>query len=127
MHGQCQTVVTRFRPVPLTWHYCHSLEGRTHLLPLLNRKATNMSAQMLGEGTNPQQDEDQESGWLQATRSERRRRRCSTPPPLPFPQLLPCQWVLLPTFGCAVSSIAIIDALVLNAAVVIFIYQHDGS
>ena len=76
VHGQCETVMTRFRPVPLTWHYCHTLEGKTQLVPLLNSKGTNMSAQMLGESDQPQQDED--SGWLGANRAERRRRKCAT-------------------------------------------------
>ena len=67
--------MTRFRPVPLTWHYCHTLEGETHLVPLLNPKATNLSPQMLGESDQPQQDEDREISWLGGNRHDRRRRR----------------------------------------------------
>ena len=68
--------MTRFRPVPLTWHYCHTLEGHTQLVPLLNRKATNLSPQMLGESDQPQQqEEERDMGWLGANRAERRRRR----------------------------------------------------
>ena len=67
--------MTRFRPVPLTWHYCHTLEGETHLVPLLNPKATNLSPQMLGESDQPQQDEDPGLSWLGGSRQDRRRRR----------------------------------------------------
>ena len=35
MHGPCDTVRTTFRPVPLTWHYCHTVGKHTLLLPLL--------------------------------------------------------------------------------------------
>ncbi|KAL3144002.1 hypothetical protein ABBQ32_003810 [Trebouxia sp. C0010 RCD-2024] len=84
VHGQCQTVMTRFRPVPLTWHYCHTLEGRTHLVPLLNSKGTNMSAQMLGDSDQPQQDEDRVDSWLGANRAERRRRRFRREEPAPL-------------------------------------------
>lgn len=67
--------MTRFRPVPLTWHYCHTLEGETHLVPLLNPKATNLSPQMLGDSDQPQQDERREISWLGGNRHDRRRRR----------------------------------------------------
>ncbi len=72
VHGQCETVMTRFRPVPLTWHYCHTLEGNTQLVPLLNEKGTNMSPEMLGEDAKPQQDEEE---WFAPNRFARRRRR----------------------------------------------------
>ena len=42
-HGPCKTITTRFRPVPLTWHWCHAIEGQTELVPLLNRRASGLS------------------------------------------------------------------------------------
>ena len=38
MHGECQTIVTRFRPVPLTWQYCYDNEEGTQLAKLLDKK-----------------------------------------------------------------------------------------
>ena len=64
--------MTRFRPVPLTWHYCHTLEGNTHLVPLLNKQATSLSPEMLGKTDKPQQGEDD---WFAPSRATRRRRR----------------------------------------------------
>lgn len=23
VHGKCETITTRWRPVPLTWHFCY--------------------------------------------------------------------------------------------------------
>ena len=34
VHGRCETVVTKFRPVPLTWHFCFARDGAAQLLPL---------------------------------------------------------------------------------------------
>ena len=42
-HGPCKTITTRFRPVPLTWQWCHAIEGQTELVPLLNRRASGLS------------------------------------------------------------------------------------
>ena len=38
VHGKCKTVVTKFRPVPLSWHFCYKHEDVTRLLPLLAKK-----------------------------------------------------------------------------------------
>jgi len=72
VHGQCETVMTRFRPVPLTWHYCHTLEGDTQLVPLLNEKGTNMSSEMLGKPVKAQAEDDE---WFAPNRFSRRKRR----------------------------------------------------
>ena len=64
--------MTRFRPVPLTWHYCHTLEGHTQLVPLLNAKGTNMSPEMLGQNDKPRSDEDEMFGL---NRYQKRKRR----------------------------------------------------
>ena len=72
VHGQCETVMTRFRPVPLTWHYCHTLEGNTQLVPLLNEKGTNMSSEMLGKPVKGQAEDDE---WFAPNRASRRKRR----------------------------------------------------
>ncbi|KAL0037105.1 hypothetical protein WJX79_000589 [Trebouxia sp. C0005] len=74
VHGQCETVMTRFRPVPLTWHYCHTLEGNTQLVPLLNEKGTNMSSAMLGKPVKAQAEDDD---WFGNNRFSRRKRRFS--------------------------------------------------
>ncbi|KAL0028996.1 hypothetical protein WJX77_010606 [Trebouxia sp. C0004] len=74
VHGQCETVMTRFRPVPLTWHYCHTLEGNTQLVPLLNKKGTNLSSEMLGKPIKAQAEDDE---WFAPNRSARRKRRFS--------------------------------------------------
>lgn len=72
--------MTRFRPVPLTWHYCHTLQGVTKLVPLLhqpsnpNFKVKRMSDEMLGKDKKP---EDEEDGWIAeaAFRSRLRKNR----------------------------------------------------
>ncbi len=38
MHGECETIVTRFRPVPLTWQYCYDNEAGTEMVKLLDKK-----------------------------------------------------------------------------------------
>ena len=84
VHGECETVITRFRPVPLTWHYCHTLEGATQLVPLLNPKGTGLSPQMLGKDIQPGKDpSDDDDSFL--NRFERRRRRCCARPYTPQP------------------------------------------
>lgn len=52
--------MTRFRPVPLTWHYCHTLQGTTKLVPLLNARARGLSDEMLGRD----RAQEAEDGWL---------------------------------------------------------------
>ena len=32
VHGTCKTVATLKRPVPLNWHFCHSVDGKTELV-----------------------------------------------------------------------------------------------
>ncbi len=37
VHAPCDVVKTTFRPVPLSWHFCHAdREGEARLLPLLS-------------------------------------------------------------------------------------------
>ena len=36
VHGECETVVTRFWLVPLLWQLCYRHEDRAPLLPLLS-------------------------------------------------------------------------------------------
>ena len=38
VHGECETTVTRFRPVPLTWQYCYDNEDGTEMVKLLDKK-----------------------------------------------------------------------------------------
>lgn len=44
VHGSCQTIVTKFRPVPLAWHFCFALEGRARLLPLFAGKGRSLNS-----------------------------------------------------------------------------------
>lgn len=47
VHGACDTVRTSFRPVPLTWHYCHLVAGDCRLLPLLAPGARAINPELL--------------------------------------------------------------------------------
>lgn len=38
VHGSCETVVTRYRPVPLDWYFGFAAGGSAHLLPLFSGK-----------------------------------------------------------------------------------------
>ena len=38
VHGECETIVTRFRPVPLTWQYCYDNESGTEMVKLLDKQ-----------------------------------------------------------------------------------------
>lgn len=39
MHGECETVITRFRPIPLKWSFCfNGDDGDAELLPLMDKK-----------------------------------------------------------------------------------------
>ena len=46
VHGGCETVVTRFRPVPLSWQFCYHHEDRARLLPLLAPKGRALNSQL---------------------------------------------------------------------------------
>ena len=46
VHGDCETVVTRFRPVPLSWQFCYQHEDRARLLPLLAPKGRALNPQL---------------------------------------------------------------------------------
>lgn len=35
VHGECETVKTTWRPVPLKWQFCFAAKGKTRMLPLL--------------------------------------------------------------------------------------------
>ena len=46
MHGKCKTVVTKFRPVPLSWQFCYQHEDRARLLPLLAKKGRALNPEL---------------------------------------------------------------------------------
>ena len=46
VHGNCKTVVTKFRPVPLSWQFCYQHEDQARLLPLLARKGRALNPQL---------------------------------------------------------------------------------
>lgn len=67
MHGGCQTIVTHFRPVPLTWQFCWGGPGgETEMVQLLGKK---------GRGLNPALGPLQPAGDAEWSRGERRRWR----------------------------------------------------
>ncbi len=43
VHGSCETVVTKYRPVPLEWYYGFTAAGSTHLLPLFSGKGRTLN------------------------------------------------------------------------------------
>ncbi|KAI3428051.1 hypothetical protein D9Q98_006436 [Chlorella vulgaris] len=57
VHGECETIRTLFRPVPLTWHFCHSTAppsddssrppAPARLLPLLNEGGRKINPALL--------------------------------------------------------------------------------
>lgn len=47
VHGACQTVVSKDRPVPLRWHFCHKVRGGTLLLPLYAPNGRRLNQQLL--------------------------------------------------------------------------------
>ena len=46
VHGKCETVITKFRPVPLSWQFCYQREDQARLLPLLARKGRALNPQL---------------------------------------------------------------------------------
>lgn len=46
MHGKCKTVVTKFRPVPLSWQFCYQHEDKARLLPLLAKKGRALNPEL---------------------------------------------------------------------------------
>ena len=48
VHGKCSTVITKFRPVPLRWHYCLSPgDDEVVMLPLLDAKETALNPRLI--------------------------------------------------------------------------------
>ncbi|BDA41503.1 probable helicase HelY [Coccomyxa sp. Obi] len=43
VHGSCETVVTKYRPVPLEWYFGFTAAGSTHLLPLFSGKGRTLN------------------------------------------------------------------------------------
>ena len=46
VHGKCETVVTKFRPVPLSWQFCYQHEDQARLLPLLAKRGRALNPQL---------------------------------------------------------------------------------
>lgn len=46
VHGGCKTVVTKYRPVPLSWQFCYQHEDQARLLPLLASKGRALNPQL---------------------------------------------------------------------------------
>jgi len=48
VHGPCSTVITKFRPVPLRWHYCLSPGGgEVTMLPLLDASDSGLNPRLI--------------------------------------------------------------------------------
>ena len=48
VHGPCSTVITKFRPVPLKWHYCLSPgKGEVTMLPLLDASESGINPRLI--------------------------------------------------------------------------------
>lgn len=48
VHGPCATVLTTFRPVPLTWHFCLSPgKGKVIMLPLLENDQSGLNPRLI--------------------------------------------------------------------------------
>ena len=46
VHGECKTVVTKFRPVPLSWQFCYQHDDKARMLPLLASKGRALNPQL---------------------------------------------------------------------------------
>lgn len=75
VHGQCDTVTTTFRPVPLSWNFAYGSEGSAHMLPLLDARQRGINPALLpparryGEGAGS----DEEWGRWDGLKRGRRR------------------------------------------------------
>lgn len=38
VHGECSTVITTFRPIPLNWNFAFSGDGETQMVPFFSEK-----------------------------------------------------------------------------------------
>lgn len=48
VHGECETITTTWRPVPLTWHFCFTAKQKqTRLLPLLDSRGKKMNPMLI--------------------------------------------------------------------------------
>ena len=53
VHGTCETVVTRHRPIPLSWHYGHNVDERAEITPLPLQRLTREEKHFKGFGRAP--------------------------------------------------------------------------
>ncbi|CAD7699415.1 unnamed protein product [Ostreobium quekettii] len=49
IHGECTTVVTSKRPVPLRWYFCYGNQRATSIRPFFNKRNTKVSPALLEE------------------------------------------------------------------------------
>ncbi len=53
VHGSCETVVTRHRPIPLSWHWGHNVDGSAAIVPLPVQRLNRTEKQFKGFGQAP--------------------------------------------------------------------------
>ena len=53
VHGHCETITTQWRPVPLTWLFCHMAKGQVKLEPLLDQRKRELSPSLRAAPTYP--------------------------------------------------------------------------
>ncbi|KAK9846418.1 hypothetical protein WJX81_003415 [Elliptochloris bilobata] len=105
VHGNCQTVVTRHRPVPLTWHFCQSVDGKTQLVHLLDRTGKQLNPALFPEGAGASDRPDWRNGWQRqaaalATRAERVPAQEAVLGALAARDMLPAIWFIFSRAAC---------------------------
>ncbi|PSC72530.1 DEAD-box ATP-dependent RNA helicase chloroplastic isoform B [Micractinium conductrix] len=70
VHGECETIRTSFRPVPLTWHFCHSgtpagggAPPPARLLPLLENGGRRINPALLPPAKRYSGDDNSKTEW----------------------------------------------------------------
>lgn len=77
VHGECETIRTSFRPVPLTWHFCHSgtpagggAPPPARLLPLLENGGRRINPALLPPAKRYSGDDNSSGWWVMGSRRE---------------------------------------------------------
>ena len=71
VHGECSTVITDFRPIPLNWNFAYSRDGETQMVPFFSGK--NKLNPVLSGREYLEESDDDDSFW--DTKGRRRGRR----------------------------------------------------
>ncbi|KAK9821280.1 hypothetical protein WJX74_008477 [Apatococcus lobatus] len=118
VHGTCETVVTRHRPIPLSWHYGHNVEERAEITPLPLQRLTREEKQFKGFGRAPVRmrkldDQDDLSAMLGRDEGLARWRRIPDMPDLVLrlreADFLPAIWFIFSRAGCDTAAITLLQ------------------